>query len=200
MSIDTIQQQLSEYYRNITLNRKEHAGYTTEKKKTKTPSKTRFDGCCSHCGFYGHDTPDCKGKQKGLPPATEEQKVKRKLYCKVCHIAGSHNTVDHVDKDKKKKTEEEEKEYGGRATHVCQQFTWWQYLIAIMLRLISFMIHQKEHAYMAKTAITFKHSFDNWLLESGASAHMTPYREDLEDITRCNIIVTLAGGSEIRCN
>ena len=53
---------------------------------------------------------------------------------------------------------------------------------------------------MAKTAIASKHSLDNWLLDSGASAHMTPHQEDLEDITRCNIIVTLADGSEIQCN
>ena len=53
---------------------------------------------------------------------------------------------------------------------------------------------------MAKTAISSKYSFDNWLLDSGSSAHMTPYRDALEDITRCNIIVTLADGPEIRCN
>ena len=35
-------------------------------------------------------------------------------------------------------------------------------------------------------------------MDSGASTHMTPHQEDLEKIEKCNIIVTLADGSEIR--
>ena len=52
---------------------------------------------------------------------------------------------------------------------------------------------------MAKLKSVDKHDFDNWLLDSGASTHMTPHQEDLEKLEKCNIIVTLADGSEIRC-
>ena len=105
-----------------------------------------------------------------------------------------------MDKEKKKKPEEKEKEYGGRATRVCQKLTLWQYLTSIIIKWNSFIFQQKENSYMAKTAIASKHSFDNWLLDSGASDHMTLYREDLEDKNRCNIIVILADDSEIQCS
>ena len=60
-------------------------------------------------------------------------------------------------------------------------------------------VTQVEYVCMAKFKPVDKHDFDNWLLDSGASAHMTPHREDLEKQEKCNIIVTLADGSEIRC-
>ncbi|MGH3054760.1 MAG: hypothetical protein ACRDL7_07265, partial [Gaiellaceae bacterium] len=39
----------------------------------------------------------------------------------------------------------------------------------------------------------------NWLFNSGATAHMTPHLEDLEKLKPCDVIITLADGSEVRC-
>ena len=42
-------------------------------------------------------------------------------------------------------------------------------------------------------------NIESWLLDSGAWAHMNPYSKDLNNITKCNVVVLLADGSEIRC-
>ena len=39
-----------------------------------------------------------------------------------------------------------------------------------------------------------------WLIDSGASCHMTPYKHDLRNIRQCRANVTVADGSKIRAN
>ena len=102
--MSTLQKKVSEFDRNVNVNKKEYAGYTQDDDKIN--SKSYYEGNCDHCGFYGHKMSDCKGKKKGLPMATDEQKKKRKLYCKICQISGSHNTENHKDKDKDNEKEE----------------------------------------------------------------------------------------------
>ena len=60
MSISTIQRQLSEYDRNVNLNRGEHAAATTDQNNP-APKTPRFNGYCEHCGFYGRETNNFKG-------------------------------------------------------------------------------------------------------------------------------------------
>lgn len=45
-----------------------------------------------------------------------------------------------------------------------------------------------------------KNRFDEWLIDSGATSHMTPYREDLfgSDDTILGINVTIANGNKLR--
>ena len=50
-------------------------------------------------------------------------------------------------------------------------------IVEMILQVLNWMnkISQVEHVYMAKLKPVDKHDFDNWLLDSGASAHMTPH-------------------------
>ena len=98
--MSTLQQKVSEFDRNVNSNTKEYAGYTQDGEKTN--NRAYYKGNCDHCGFYGHKMSDCKRKKKGLPMATDEQKKKRNLYCKISQIYGFHNTENHKDKEKYK--------------------------------------------------------------------------------------------------
>ena len=40
---------------------------------------------------------------------------------------------------------------------------------------------------------------ENWLVDSVASAHMTPYNRDLRDISSCAVMILLDVGSELQC-
>ena len=112
---------------------------------------------------------------------TDEQKKKRKLYCKICRISGSHSTENHKDKDKD--NQKEEKEFGGHIIHRVYQ-SHWKMIMEFILQILNWLnsVTQVEYVCMAKFKPVDKHNFDNWLLDSGASAHMTPHREDLEKL------------------
>ena len=124
---------------------------------------------------------DCKGKKKGPLMATYEQKKKRKLYCKIYRISGSHNTENHKDKDKD--NEKEEKEFGGHVSHRVYQSRW-KIIMEFILQILNWLnsVTQVEYVCMAKFEPVDKHDFDNWLLDSGSSAHMNLHREDLEKL------------------
>ena len=71
----------------------------------------------------------------------------------------------------------------------------------IILQVLNWLnkVTQVEYVCMEKFKPVDKHDFNNWLLDSGASAHMTPYRADVDKLEKYNIIVTLSDGLEIRC-
>ncbi|MGH3053533.1 MAG: hypothetical protein ACRDL7_00970, partial [Gaiellaceae bacterium] len=58
----------------------------------------------------------------------------------------------------------------------------------------------EEHAAYACPQFRPSKDLPNWLFDSGATAHMTPHLDDLENITPCDVIITLADGSEVRCH
>ena len=57
--------------------------------REKVIEKTTYQGHCEHFGFYGHELKDGHGKKKGLPEATPEEKIQKKLYCKICIKPGA---------------------------------------------------------------------------------------------------------------
>ncbi|MGH7954362.1 MAG: hypothetical protein ACREOZ_00200, partial [Gloeomargaritales cyanobacterium] len=58
----------------------------------------------------------------------------------------------------------------------------------------------EERAAYACPAYRSSKDLPNWLFDSGATAHMTPHLEDLENVNSCDVIITLADGSEVRCH
>lgn len=68
----------------------------------------------------------------------------------------------------------------------------------IVISEFAFLTTEERAAYVSQQHRLPK-DLPNWLFDSGATAHMTPHLEDLERITPCDVIITLADGSEVRC-
>ncbi|MGH7954814.1 MAG: hypothetical protein ACREOZ_02515, partial [Gloeomargaritales cyanobacterium] len=67
-----------------------------------------------------------------------------------------------------------------------------------VIREYAFQTTEEKAAYVCPQYRLSK-DLPNWLFDSGATAHMTPHLDDLENITPCDVIITLADGSEVRC-
>ena len=163
--------------------------------KDKAKNKTRYQGHCEHCRFYGHELKDCYGKKKGLPAATPEEKIQRKLYCKICRKPGKHDTEDHKDEelagmDRIKK----------QTTLLTLFSDCIMYFTQYIYSYFTTPTPSQQEFTCPALDINSKHHLDNWLIDSGASAHMSPYKEDLNNLKHCNITVSLADGSEVKCN
>ena len=59
-------------------------------------------------------------------------------------------------------------------------------------------ICEEKLCYVAVTQSDYRY-IENWLVDSGVSAHMTPYKRDLRDISSCSVMILLADGSELQC-
>ena len=68
--------------------------------------------------------------------ATDTHKKKRKHYCNICQISGSHNTENHKDKDKD--NEKEEKEFGGHVSHQVYQSRW-KMIMEFILQILNWL-------------------------------------------------------------
>ena len=60
-------------------------------------------------------------------------------------------------------------------------------------------------AYMSQHDLAYKNSFPatdlekGWIIDSGASAHMTPFRKDCQEIQKTHRVIYLADGSTVLC-
>ena len=60
-------------------------------------------------------------------------------------------------------------------------------------------------AYMSQHDLAYKNSFPatnlekGWIIDSGASAHMTPFRKDCQDIQKTHKVIYLADSSTVLC-
>ena len=74
-----------------------------------------------------------------------------------------------------KKSDKDKKEYGGHVTHRQMNETLMTYLIRLFMTIFCILTTSNECVYMANVNNCSKQDFDNWLLDRGASAHMTPF-------------------------
>ncbi|MGH7954950.1 MAG: hypothetical protein ACREOZ_03225, partial [Gloeomargaritales cyanobacterium] len=162
---------------------------------------------CSHCRIVGnHDTKDCNKATKANvarsdtpPPSIYKKSVSLDTTNKELCLSARHREVviKHGLFGKLK---------GGLQSVITKAIG----KVSDIGSKVASSLHNKiitECAFLtteeraAYSCSQFRQSKDlpHWLFDSGATAHMTPHLEDLENVQPCDVIITLADGSEVRC-